>query len=120
MSISPAFNVTNLFPSEGIFEPPVLPSYVFASTSSISCAPSTVLEPPDEILDVLNDDFVTSHSGDYHHFLVRWKDLHFTMTLGSMKKNFFILILAFLRVIYALPRQRRVRFTRRGNDGDHN
>ena len=68
----------NLFPYQSTFEPPDLPSSVSASTPStmVPHASSTALELSDEILDVVDDKFVTSHSGGYHRFLVRWKDRH--------------------------------------------
>jgi len=73
-----------------------LPSFVSASTSStpVPRASSTALELPDEILDVLDDEFVNSHYGGYRCFLVRWKDRSSTMTPGSLKKNLVDLILA--------------------------
>ena len=76
MSFSSIFNVTDLFPYISTFEFLVLPSSVFAITSStlISHAPSTTLELPDEILDILDDEFVTLHSGGYRRFLIQWKD----------------------------------------------
>ena len=72
MSISSVFNVPNLFPYRGTFEPLVLPSFVSADISSTFVTRSlfTALESPDEILDVMNDEFVTPHSGGYHRFLV--------------------------------------------------
>ena len=76
MSISPIFNVTDLFSCISTFEFPVLPSSVFEITSStlISHAPSTALELPDDILEILDDKFVTLHSGGYRRFLIQWKD----------------------------------------------
>ena len=72
MSISPVFNVADLFPYRGTFKPPILPS-IFAGTSStlVHRAPSTNLELPDEIIDVLNDEFVNSHSGGYRRLFNR-------------------------------------------------
>ena len=74
ISISPV--VTDLFPYRDTFEPAVLPSSVSVGTShtSVLRAPSTGLEPPDEILNVLDDEFITSYFGGYRRFIVRWKD----------------------------------------------
>ena len=53
VSSSLFFNVADLFPYGNTFDPPILFSFVFVSTSStlVHHAP-TVLEPSDEILDV--------------------------------------------------------------------
>ena len=73
MSISPIFNMADLSPYQGTFEPPVFPSSVSVAKTftPISDAPFTLLKLSNEILDVLDDKFVTSHSGGYHCFLIR-------------------------------------------------
>ena len=73
MSISQVFNLADLFSYRGTFEPLVLPFSVSTGTSStlIICAPFTALELPYEILNILDDEFVTSHSDGYRRFLVR-------------------------------------------------
>jgi len=65
MSISPVFNLAYLFFYRGTFEPLVLPFSVYECTSftPVPRAPFTALESFDKILDVLDDKFVTSHSG---------------------------------------------------------
>jgi len=66
----------DLFPYSGKFEPPLLPSFIFADTSftSVSHTPITALKPLDDILDIMDDEFVTSDSGGYRCFLVQYKD----------------------------------------------
>ena len=51
-----------------------MPSSISASTSSTSDprAPSSALEPPNVMLNVLDDD--ASHSSGYHCFLIQLKD----------------------------------------------
>jgi len=51
-----------------------LPSSISVGTTSILISRTlfTALEPQDEILYVLNDEFVTSHSDGNHHFFIRW------------------------------------------------
>ena len=73
MSINLVFNVVDLFPYRNTFEPPLLPPYVYADISftPVPRAPSTTSEPPDEILDVLDDEFVTSHFAGNRGFFVR-------------------------------------------------
>ena len=72
MYINLVFNVTNLFPYRGIFEPLVFLSSVSTGISStlVPHAPSYALEQLSTIIDVLDDEFVTSHSGGYYCFLV--------------------------------------------------
>ena len=76
MSISPVFNIVDLFPYRGTFESLVLSSSISAGTFSILVpyAPFYTLEAPDAFLDVLDDDFVALNSGGYCRFLVSWKD----------------------------------------------
>ena len=73
MFISLVYNVADLFSYLGTFEPPALPSSIFGGTSftPVPHAPFIALEPPEEILDVLNDKFVTFDSGGYCRFLIR-------------------------------------------------
>ena len=90
MSISLVFNVANLFSYRGIFEPLVLPSVSACMSSTlVPRAPSTALESSDEILVVLNDEFVTSRSDSYRHFFVRWKDCPSTYDAWITQEEFF-------------------------------
>ena len=90
MSISPAFNVVDLFLDQGTFEPLVFSFSVSTSTSStlVPRTPSTTLEPPNESLDALDDGFVTSHFGGYRRSLVGWKDHSLTDDNWIIEKEF--------------------------------
>ena len=70
-SIRPVFSMIDLFPYLGKFEPPLLLSFIFADTSLtlISSAPFTALKLLDDILDIMDDEFVTSDSSGYRCFL---------------------------------------------------
>ena len=72
-----------------------MPSSVSADTSSALALHGhfIVLEPLDEILNVLNDELITSHSGSLFMFDERIVSL--LMTLRSVKKNSLALILTF-------------------------
>ena len=72
MSISPIFNMTDLFLYQITFEPSVLPSSISASISStpVPHALSIASESLDDILDFLDNEFVITHSCGYRHFLV--------------------------------------------------
>ena len=76
MSISPIFNGADLFPHRVILELPVLPTFIYASTSSspVLRAPSSAIVLPAAILDILDDESIASHSGAYRHFIVRWRN----------------------------------------------
>ena len=73
ISISPVFNLVDLFPYQGTFKPLVLPSSVSASTFStlVPRVLSTAKKTPDVIVDVLDDEFIVSHPGSYLRSLVR-------------------------------------------------
>ncbi|GKV41262.1 hypothetical protein SLEP1_g48820 [Rubroshorea leprosula] len=70
-SSSPVFNVKDLSPYKGTFEPPALSSSNVAGTA-------TSKEPPlahcyEEVIKVLDDQFVGSKHGGFQRYLVQWK-----------------------------------------------
>ena len=73
MDINLVFNVKDLLPYRGTFEPSTLPSSVFAGDAS-KCAPSVPsLQHSKETVDtILDDEFVTSRDGRFRRFLVKW------------------------------------------------
>ena len=72
IDISPVFNVEDLLPYRGTFEPSTLPSSVFAGETS-KCAPTMpLLQFSKETVDtILDDELVTSRDGGFRHFLVK-------------------------------------------------
>ena len=72
MDISHVFNVEDLLPYRGTFEPFTLPFSVFAGKVS-KCAPTMPsLEFSKETVDtILDDEFVTSRDGGFCRFLVK-------------------------------------------------
>ena len=98
ISISPIFNVADLFPYRRIFELPVLLSSIFAGTFSnaVSCTHFIALELSDEFPDVLDDEFVNSHSSGYRHFLIRWKDRPSTDDAWITEEEFHCLLKGYL------------------------
>ena len=72
MDISPVFNVEDLLPYRGTFEPSTLPSSVSAGEASKGAPTVPLLQYSKDIVDIILDDkFVTSRDGGFHRFLVR-------------------------------------------------
>ena len=73
MDISLVFNVEDLLPYQGTFEPSTLPFSVSAGEAS-KCAPTMhSLQFSKETVDtILDDEFVTSRDGGFRRFLVKW------------------------------------------------
>ena len=73
MDISPVFNVEDLLPYRGTFEPSTLPSSVSAGETSKGTPTMPLLQHSKETVDItLDDEFATSRDDDFHHFLVKW------------------------------------------------
>ena len=73
MDISHVFNVEDLLPYRGTFEPSTLPSSMFASEASKGASTMPSLQYSKETVDIiLDDEFVTSRDGRFRHFLVKW------------------------------------------------
>lgn len=75
LNISPVFNIADLYPYRGTFEPPVL-SPNFSTGQSLRPPPRasiTTFSLQDVIDEVLDDQFVASQNGGFRRFLVRWK-----------------------------------------------
>ena len=72
MDISLVFNVEDLIPYRGTFEPSTLPSSVFAGDAS-KCAPSVPsLQYSMETMDaILDDEFATFRDGGFRRFLIK-------------------------------------------------
>ena len=73
IDISPSFNVEDLLPYRGTFEPSTLPSIVSTGKAS-KCAPTMPsLEYYKKKVDIiLDDEFVSSKDGGFCRFLVKW------------------------------------------------
>ncbi|KAF2300109.1 hypothetical protein GH714_009046 [Hevea brasiliensis] len=71
MNISPIFNVEDLSPYRGTFEPPTLPSSV--SADQLMPKSPSLPQLRDIIDTILDDEFVTSSRGGFHRFLVKWQ-----------------------------------------------
>ena len=56
--------------------------------SLVPHAPSSTIALPDEILDVLDNEFVASHCSGYHRFFVHWKDRPTTKYTWITDKEF--------------------------------
>jgi len=71
MDASHVFNVEDLTPYRGTFEPHVL----HHGPSIDSLAPCAPLPPPqkDELEAILDDDIVSSSHNDFCHYLVQWR-----------------------------------------------
>ena len=75
MDISPVFNVEDLLPYRGTFEPSTLPSSVSAGEASKGALTMPSLQFSKETVDtILDDEFVTSRDGGFRRFLVKWHD----------------------------------------------
>ena len=76
MDFSHVFNVEDLLPYRGTFEPSTLPSSVSASETSNGAPTVPSLQYSKEMVDIiLNDEFVTSRDGGFRCFLVKWHGL---------------------------------------------
>ena len=72
MDISHVFNVEDLLPYQGTFEPSTLSSSVFASEDSKGAPTMHLLQYSKETVDtLLDDEFVTSRDGGFRLFLVK-------------------------------------------------
>ena len=75
MDISPVFNVEDLLPYQGTFEPSTLPSSVSAGEARKGAPIMPSLQFSKETVDtILDDEFVTSRDGGFRRFLVKWHD----------------------------------------------
>ena len=73
MDISHVFNVEDLLPYRGTFEPSTLPSSVSTSEASKGTPIVSSLQYYKEMVDIIPDDkFVTSKDGGFRRFLVKW------------------------------------------------
>ena len=66
MDINPVFNIEDLLPYQGTFEPSTLPFSVSAGEASKGAPTMPSLNI------ILYDEFVTSRGGGFRHFLVKW------------------------------------------------
>ena len=73
MDISLVFNVEDLLPYRGTFEPSTLPSSVSSGEASKGAPTMSSLQYSKETVDIiLDDEFVTSRDCGFHRFLVKW------------------------------------------------
>ncbi|KAL6567804.1 hypothetical protein OROGR_001472 [Orobanche gracilis] len=78
LTISPIFNVGDLTPYRGTFEPPTFSASVTggSATSPVSVPklpPSPPLIMMDEVDAILEDEIVCTTDGGFHRYLVAWK-----------------------------------------------
>ena len=73
MDISPVFNIEDLLPYRGTFEPSTL-SFSVSTGEASKCAPIVPsLQYSKEMVDIITDDeFVTFRDDGFHRFLVKW------------------------------------------------
>ena len=72
MDISPVFNVEDLLPYRGTFEPSTLPSSMSAGGVSKDAPTKPSLQYFKETVDIiLDNEFVTSRDGEFRRFLVK-------------------------------------------------
>ena len=73
MNISSVFNVKDLLPYRGSFEPSTFSSSVSAGESRKGAHTVPSLQYSKEMVDIiLDDEFVTSRDNGFRHFLVKW------------------------------------------------
>ena len=73
IDISPVFNVEDLLPYRGTFEPYTLPSSVSAGEVSKGAPTMPSLQYSKEMVDIiLDDEFMTFKGGGFRRFLVKW------------------------------------------------
>ena len=73
MDISHVFNVEDLLPYRGTFEPSTLPSSVSTGEASKGVPIVPSLQYSKEMVDIiLDDEFVTSRDGGFRHLLIKW------------------------------------------------
>ena len=73
MDISPVFNIEDLLPYQGTFEPSTLPSSVCTGEASKGAPTVPSLQYSKEMVDIiLDDEFVTSRDDGFRRFLVKW------------------------------------------------
>ena len=73
MDISPVFNVEDLLPYRGTFEPSTLPFSVSAGEASKGAPTMPSLQFSKETVDtILDAEFVSSRDGGFRRFLVKW------------------------------------------------
>ncbi|KAI9199030.1 hypothetical protein LWI28_026257 [Acer negundo] len=74
LTISPVFNVLDLYPYRGTFEPPVISSDVSAgpSSSPLPCIPPVAANHVNQVEQILDDHLVTSIQSGCQQFLVHW------------------------------------------------
>ena len=73
IDISPVFNVEDLLPYRGTFEPSTLPSSVSAGEVSKGAPTMPSLQYSKETVDIiLDDEFMTFKCGGFRRFLVKW------------------------------------------------
>ena len=71
MDITHVFNVEDLLPYQGTFEPPNLPSNVSTGEARKGEPTVPLLQYSKEMDIILDDEFVTSRDGGFRHFLVK-------------------------------------------------
>ena len=75
MDISHVFNIDDLLPYQGTFEPSTLPSSMSAGEASKGAPTVPSLQYFKEIVDIiLDNEFVTSRDGGSCRFIVKWHD----------------------------------------------
>ena len=73
IDISHVFNVENLLPYRGTFEPSTLPSSVSAGEASKGAPTMDSLQYSKETMNIiLDDEFMTFKGGGFCRFLVKW------------------------------------------------
>ena len=73
MDISPVFNVKDLLPYRGTFEPSTLPFSVSVGEASKGAPIMPSLQFSKKTVDtILDDEFVTSRNSEFRRFLVKW------------------------------------------------
>ena len=72
IDINHVFNIEDLLPYRGTFEPPTLPSSVSVGKTSKSAPTMPSLQYSKETVDItFDDEFVTSKDDGFHRFLVK-------------------------------------------------
>ena len=73
MDINPVFNIEDLLPYRGTFEPSTLPSSLSASETRKGAPTMPSLQYSKETMNItLDDEFVTFRDNGFHRFLVKW------------------------------------------------
>ncbi|KAH7866989.1 hypothetical protein Vadar_027559 [Vaccinium darrowii] len=121
MSISPVFNVQDLFPYRGTFEPPIVHASVSAgrvSTSAIPVPPRS-LQQVDQVEDVLEDEIIGSRHGGFQRYLIKWKDRPVSDATWILEEELRHLAPDILEHYHSRNSTESSSFQPGGNDGDH-